>query len=558
MSGQCPDLVLIHPPSVFNFRTRRDLLMLSLQTTLVSASPAHEIPPLGLWALREYLQGKGFSVKVLNLAEQMLQDEALDVKKLLGSIKARLIGISLHWLINADGALAISEILRETQPNVPIVFGGISASVFAHEVIDGGYADYVIAGNLTFEPLADLLLALKQEKSPDHVPNLHYRQGDQPSFTHTKLYSGRHIPPLDWRTLQNSGFAVDSVVLNPQTGCRYSCCYCGGGAGATREYGHQAHPVQFKSGDNLIQEMASLQQAVNAPGQSGIGTKLTLINHWHCESEQRLALLEQLREKSVFSRVYVYVMHLPDVGLMREMARAAPITLIISPNSHDEHIRERINTSRYSNDALESWIESALACGIHSVEICFMLGLPGQSPESIRQTCEYTDHLLSRFAKSRKVFPLISPMFPFLDIASPAFNNPGKYGYKLFSRSLAEHRESLLEPALHRRLNYETEWMNRREIIDTTFKSAISMGHIRARHGYLPVSIAERMNVQLHEQWELSERIAEFDGSTDELIEKYGEQIATFNHHALNGTTCDQSPLPPGLFKRRHWYQKQH
>ena len=42
-------------------------------------------------------------------------------------------------------------------------------------------------------------------------------------------------------------------------------------------------------------------------------------------------------------------------------------------------------------------------------------------------------------------------------------------GYRIFARTLAEHRALLEEHDWERILNYETEWMTRAEIVDATY-----------------------------------------------------------------------------------------
>jgi hypothetical protein len=57
---------------------------------------------------------------------------------------------------------------------------------------------------------------------------------------------------------------------------------------------------------------------------------------------------------------------------------------------------------------------------------------------------------LKQYARDgeNRVIPFISPLAPFVDPGSRAFEEPEKHGYKLFARTLEEHRRQLLAPIL--------------------------------------------------------------------------------------------------------------
>jgi len=96
-------------------------------------------------------------------------------------------------------------------------------------------------------------------------------------------------------------------------------------------------------------------------------------------------------------------------------------------------------------DEMEEWIPRALDAGVKGVMIWFFIGMPQQSPKSVMETVEYCRHILEKF-KGKKVLPLICPMVPFLDPGSRFFEHPEKHGYKVYHRTLEEHRQAMVEP----------------------------------------------------------------------------------------------------------------
>jgi len=83
----------------------------------------------------------------------------------------------------------------------------------------------------------------------------------------------------------------------------------------------------------------------------------------------------------------------------------------------------------------------------------------------------------------RRLSCYISPMGPFLDPGSRGFEEPERFGYRLFARTLEDHRQLLVQPTWERILNYETKWMTRRELVDATYDAAERLNELKIRHG---------------------------------------------------------------------------
>jgi hypothetical protein len=96
---------------------------------------------------------------------------------------------------------------------------------------------------------------------------------------------------------------------------------------------------------------------------------------------------------------------------------------------------------------------------------------------------EYCDHLFQLGDKRLSCF--ISPLGPFIDPGSRGFENPERFGYRLFARTLEEHRQLLIQPSWEHILNYETKWMTRRELVDATYDAAERLNELKILHGRL-------------------------------------------------------------------------
>jgi hypothetical protein len=96
----------------------------------------------------------------------------------------------------------------------------------------------------------------------------------------------------------------------------------------------------------------------------------------------------------------------------------------------------------------------------------------------------------------------ISPLAPFVDPGSLAFDFPEKFGYRIRARTLAEHVE-LIKNSLDWRemLNYETEFMNRENIAQATYIGAKALTIMKKEQGILEEDEAEKILLKLNQSY---------------------------------------------------------
>jgi hypothetical protein len=100
-------------------------------------------------------------------------------------------------------------------------------------------------------------------------------------------------------------------------------------------------------------------------------------------------------------------------------------------------------------------------------------------------TVAYCGELLARYGQEGRLHPFVSPLAPFLDPGSMAFEEPEQHGYRIFHRTLEEHRRALLSPSWKYVLNYETEWMSREDIVLSSYEASRALNQIKLRHGLM-------------------------------------------------------------------------
>jgi hypothetical protein len=134
-----------------------------------------------------------------------------------------------------------------------------------------------------------------------------------------------------------------------------------------------------------------------------------------------------------------------------------------------------------------------------------MIGIEGQSRDSVMETVAYCGELLERFG--RRINPLIGPLAPFLDPGSIAREEASRHGYTVLLHSLEEHRRALLEPHWRDLLGYHTDWMSRQDIVDVTYEALLELNRQKSMRAQITPRYAMLMDRFLRDSMALLERL---------------------------------------------------
>jgi B12-binding domain/radical SAM domain protein len=325
-------------------------------------------------------------------------------------------------------------------------------------------------------------------------------------------------------------------------GCVHNCRTCGGGAHFFHQTMERGRPT-FKAPELVAQDMKTAEKFLNAPIFI-IGDILQ-----HGEDYAR-RLLAEVKRLEIRNEVVIEFFDPPSRSVLEAVADAIPrFNLEISPESHDEEVRHAFGRP-FGNEALERFIGDALELGCRRFDLFFMTGLPGQTPQSVMDTVDYCDDLLGRFGKTKRLFPFISPLAPFVDPGSAVWEHPEKHGYRLLFTRLEELRQALESPSWKYFLNYETQWMTRDEIVYTTYEAGMKLNDVKAKLGYLSESdakvVRERNQRAVALMHEIDRALAIEDPAARE---KAMAEIRPRIRDVDESTLCDKKELdwPTGL-----------
>lgn len=85
--------------------------------------------------------------------------------------RARIILMDVHWYLSLRSAIRLSHELKQINPKVAIIAGGLSASIFASQLLRDSRIDYIIRGDAEL-PLKLLVEAILQNAPVETIPNL--------------------------------------------------------------------------------------------------------------------------------------------------------------------------------------------------------------------------------------------------------------------------------------------------------------------------------------------------------------------------------------------------
>lgn len=185
-------------------------------------------PPDSLLAVAALPYKEGYDIKII--------DQRID-RNWKSALKAEMAGAILVGTTSMTGpqikyALEISKFVKENS-DLPVVWGGVHASLLPEQTVRNGYIDYVVKGEGDFAFL-ELIKAIERGAGQREVKGLYYKEaqeikktGDRELIRDLDILSDF---PYELVNLKNYyGFNPAegrSITLMTSRGCPYRCAFC--------------------------------------------------------------------------------------------------------------------------------------------------------------------------------------------------------------------------------------------------------------------------------------------------------------------------------------------
>lgn len=502
------DVVFLHPPSIFDFRERP--ILWGPINDLVPSKSVFEMYPIGFVSLASTLDSHGFEVRIVNLALKMLRDENFSPENYIKGVETELFAIDLHWLPHVHGAIELARLCKKIHPDTPIVLGGLSASYYHDEILESiPEVDFVIRGDATEYPMLELVRQLKNGNNFGAVPNLTFRSDSTLAVNEiTSVPEEIDSFSLDYEYVFRSVLKTCNLDILPfqefltrpimavltRKGCDQNCPGCGGSSYSYSRVCNRSD-IALRSPEKVVKDLKNIEE-FQAPA-------FVIGDLAFPDEEYGKKILRLLENEGLSIPVVFEFFTPPGRDFLMKMGEAVEdFSVEMSPESGIEEIRVGAGR-RYTNDELKRSISWAFEAGCSQFDLYFMIGLNGQTGDTLTETLGFIDGLLEKHADDNLV-PFISPYTPFLDPGSLAFEFPEKYGFTKYAETLMDHYE-LLDKGFTWKdfLSYRTDKMSKEDLVKVTYESAIELAKIKEKHGLIPpekledltkkISVSKRM-----------------------------------------------------------------
>ncbi len=367
-------VLLINPSSVLIDTSRK------LRTFLTP------IPPLGIASIAAVVEKAGIEVKALDqFANKMNNQKVLqEIKKYAPDM----IGFScLTPVINNVKGL-VKEIRKFS--NCLIVLGNIHPMLFADELLREGSADIIVKGEGEVT-LLDLIVTIRDKRSLHSVQGISFREGDDVFHNPSRplLEDLDQIPYPAWHLFELSNYKeTPQMLINNKLalpilgsrGCPYRCIFCAQDT---------IYPKpRYRKVESIVREIEFMHRRFKVdffgffdayfPFSMDFGIRF-------CQELIRSGLHKKIKWCTE-TRV-----DLVSEDLLMMMKNSGVHLIMFGLESGNQDILNRIN-KRITLEQARRAIRIAKKIKIYTLGL-FMLGLPGETAKSCRDTIRFAKEL---------------------------------------------------------------------------------------------------------------------------------------------------------------------
>lgn len=414
------------------------------------------LPPVGLLGLADFLRKNKYSTKIIHLGVEKYKYGEINLSKIITEHQTAIVGLGLHWHFQAFDVIETAKKIKEIRPDVAVVLGGFTASIFAEEILRRfDCIDFVIRGDAEI-PLRDLIAQHHSGRDYPCVPNLAFRE-ESTIRMNPISYVGDHktidtVSYTDFTLMKDYPTFVDSfsrfahlndiseilqkVVIGKRKmfpvflgrGCVYSCSFCGGSREAQKNINNRKG-FCLRSVEGVLDSLRDLQRfgfdLVNFPLDP---PPVLTREEFYCE------VFEGMKKENISLTVELERYHLPTpkfIKRFRDLLRKDS-WITISPGSHNEEIRRKNGLYRYSNAELEECLRVCDEEGVNCL-VCFSAGLPFEGEDDLKEMGRYLRRLQREFKRVKCSARIIE-----VEPASPMSSHSNAY-------DLTPHRLSFMD-----------------------------------------------------------------------------------------------------------------
>ncbi len=377
------DVLFISMPSAFS----------SYKGTRLNVS-VRLYPLLSFMSLGAVLREKGLDVTVLDLGIEDEPYKALD--QALDELKPELVGFTATTPLHPEVEKISGIVRKKVGRDVRIVYGGPHATALPEESLRETEVDIVVSseGEITMSEIVD-------GKPLADIKGIYYKDNGNvrstPPRELIKDIDTLPFPALDlydvtrYRSVELIGKASPTINIETSRGCPYACTYCNKNI--------SGRLFRKKSPDRVIEEIKYVLRL-------GAGEIHIADDQFTVDIERAKIICEKIIQaelKFPWNLINGIRVDRVDEEFLTLAKRAGCYQLAFGIESGDQASLDQVGKGLKLDDVVRG-VKLTKKVGIECVG-SFMLGLPGDTEESLKKTVDFALKLMPDYAKVTITIP---------------------------------------------------------------------------------------------------------------------------------------------------------
>ncbi len=349
----------------------------------------YPLPPMGLSLIAAVLERKGHQVTVVDAnALKLRPDEVTPFVT-----NADVIGLTaVTPTINA--AISIAQHLKQDNPAQVVILGGAHATLLPEETLSTApQIDIAVRGEGE-ETIIELLQALEDKQPLDSIPGISYRRNGEVISTAARStavdldslpFLAHHLLPWKrYKPYPPYGRALPFTTFITSRGCPYACSFCSKPISGNKFRG--------SSPERVVDEIAYYQEKFGIKEVAFHDDIFTL------NKKRAYAIADEIMKRSI--KIYWTCetrVDLVDKDLLHHMKQAGCYAIAYGIESASQEILNTLNKG-ITLEQIEEAVRISQEVGLLTIGY-FMIGSPGDNPETIVDTIEFAKRLKLDFAQ---------------------------------------------------------------------------------------------------------------------------------------------------------------
>ncbi len=362
-----------------------------LKITLINPPQAtrYPQPPIGLALIGAILEKEGYPVNLLDANALRLMPE--DVSKAIPA--ADVVGITA-MTPTIGTALRIARHLKKDRPGLKIIIGGPHVTLLPEETLSSSSDVDIIVRGEGDETIIELLRAIESGRPLDDIAGISYVADGKIVHTIDRTssvdmdslpYPAYHLLPWNkYRPHPPHGRQMPFGAIVTSRGCPYHCAYCSKPVFGSR--------FRAQNPERVVEEIAYLQRKFVIKEIAFYDDSFTL------DKKRVHAIADRIIEKKLkVAWTCETRVNLVDKELLLKMKQSGCYSIAYGIETASPEILKTLQKD-ITLEQVETAVRNSREVGLQ-VTGYFMLGSPGETPETIQQTIKFAKKLKVDFAQ---------------------------------------------------------------------------------------------------------------------------------------------------------------